>query len=166
MGKGWQFLTTNPKGQHPLSGTSSWPVFFLIWRSQPKPSTLYCIIQNPPANAGDSRDMGSIPGLGRSPGNCGVENVNLLQCSCLENPRDRGAWLATIYRVAKSRTQLSTHTHTHTSNWPPPPFSFLLACGILVPWPGIKPVPSAVKVWSPNHGLLWNSPFYFFNFKE
>ena len=48
-------------------------------------------------------DLGSIPGLGRSP----VErNGNPLQYSCLENPMDRGAWQATIHGVAKSQTQL------------------------------------------------------------
>ena len=45
-------------------------------------------VKNPPANAGDIRDAGSIPGLGRSPGE---RHGNPLQCSCLENPIDRGA---------------------------------------------------------------------------
>ena len=45
------------------------------------------MVKNPPANAGDVRDMGSIPGLGRSPGG---GNGNPLQCACLENPMDRG----------------------------------------------------------------------------
>ena len=58
---------------------------------------------NPPASAGDVRDMGLIPGLGRSPGG---RHGNLLQYSCLENPRDRGAWWATVHSVAKSRTRL------------------------------------------------------------
>ena len=49
-------------------------------------------------NAGD---LGSIPGLGRSPGE---GNGNPLQYSCLENPMDRGAWWATVHRVTKSRT--------------------------------------------------------------
>ena len=52
-------------------------------------------------NAGDP---GSIPGLGRSPGEV---NGNPLQYSCLENPMDRGAWLATVHGIANSRTQLS-----------------------------------------------------------
>ena len=61
------------------------------------------VVKNPPANAGDSREAGSIPGLGRSPGGgCS----NLLQYSCLENSMDRGAWWATVHRVAKSQTQL------------------------------------------------------------
>ena len=57
-------------------------------------------IKNSPANAGD---MGSIPGPGRS---SGKGKGNPLQCSCLENPRDGGAWWAAIYGVAQSRTRL------------------------------------------------------------
>ena len=64
------------------------------------------MVKNLPANAGDTRDTASIPGLGRSPG---VGNGNLLQYSCLENPTDKGAWQATVHGVTKSRTQLSTH---------------------------------------------------------
>ena len=55
------------------------------------------------ANAGDAEDMGSIPGSGRFPGE---GNGNRLQCSCLENPMDRGTWWATVHGVAKSRTRL------------------------------------------------------------
>ena len=51
------------------------------------------MVKNLPANTGD---MGSIPGLGRSPGE---ENGNPLQYSCLENSMDRGAWRATVYGV-------------------------------------------------------------------
>ena len=54
-----------------------------------------------PANAGNARDVGSIPGLGRSPGE---GNGNPLQYSCLENPMDRGAWWATVHGVAKNQT--------------------------------------------------------------
>ena len=56
------------------------------------------MVNNRPVSAGDIRVMGSIPGLGRSPGEM---HGNLLQ-SCLENPRDRGAWQATVFRVAES----------------------------------------------------------------
>ena len=68
------------------------------------------VVKNPPANAGDMRDTGSIPGSGRFPGE---EHSNSLQCSCLENPMDRGAWQATVHSVSKSQTQLkqlSIHT--------------------------------------------------------
>ena len=66
------------------------------------------VVKNPPANAGDARDGGSIPGWGRSPK---VGNGNPLQYSCLENPLDRGAWWATVYRVAKSQMWLTTYMH-------------------------------------------------------
>ena len=61
------------------------------------------MVKNLPANAGDVRDMGSIPGSGRSPGE---GNGNPLQYSCLENATDRGAWRATVHRVTKSQTGL------------------------------------------------------------
>ena len=54
-------------------------------------------------SACNAEDPGLIPGSGRSPGE---ENGNPLQYFCLENPMDRGAWQAIVYRVAKSRTQL------------------------------------------------------------
>ena len=54
--------------------------------------------KNPPTSAGDKRDAGSIPGLGRSPGG---GHGNPLQYSCLENPIDRGAWWATGPQVHK-----------------------------------------------------------------
>ena len=57
------------------------------------------VIKNLPANAGDIRDVGSIPGLGRS---SEEGNGNSLQYSCLENPIERGAWQATVHGVAES----------------------------------------------------------------
>ena len=63
------------------------------------------VVKNPPANAGDRRDVGSIPGAGRSSGG---GNGNPLQYSCLENSMDRGAWRATGPGVAPSRTGLSS----------------------------------------------------------
>ena len=74
------------------------------------------MIENLPANAGDIRDHGSIPGLGRSPGG---QHGNPLHDCCLENPMDRGTWWATVHRVAKSWIQLkqfSTPTCT-LKNW-------------------------------------------------
>ena len=65
------------------------------------------MVKNLPVNAGDTRDMGSIPGSGRSPGE---GNGNLLWYSCLENPMDRGAWWAIVHGVAKSWTRQSEHT--------------------------------------------------------
>ena len=66
------------------------------------------LVKNLTADAGD---LGSIPGLGRSPGE---GNGNPLQYSCLENPMDRGAWRATVHEVARVGHDLATK--------PPPPF--------------------------------------------
>ena len=68
------------------------------------------VVKNPPANAGDTQDVGSIPGSGRSPGE---GNGNPLQYSCLGNSMDRGAWQATVYGVTKSWTWLSDWACTH-----------------------------------------------------
>jgi len=62
------------------------------------------VVKNLPVSAGDIRDAGSVPGLGRSPG---IGHDNSLQDSCLENPMDRGAWQAVIHGVAKNQTQLT-----------------------------------------------------------
>ena len=59
------------------------------------------VVKNPPANAGDARDMGFISRSGRSPGG---QNANPLQYSCLENPMNRGVWWATVHGVTKSQT--------------------------------------------------------------
>ena len=64
------------------------------------------LVKNPLANAGVAREVGLIPGPGRHPGR---GNGNPLQYSCLGNPMDRGAWLATVHGVAKSQTCLSVH---------------------------------------------------------
>ena len=67
------------------------------------------LVNSPPANAGDIRDAGSIPGSGRS---LGGGNGNPLKCSCLENLVDRRAWQVIVHRVAKSWTwlkRLNTH---------------------------------------------------------
>ena len=69
------------------------------------------MVKNPPAGAGNTRDVGLIPGSGRSPGGGGGSG-NPLQYSCLENPMDRGAWQSIVHGVAQSRTplkRLSTH---------------------------------------------------------
>ena len=58
-------------------------------------------VKNPPANAGDTGDMGSIPGSGRT---SGEGNGNPLQHSCLKNPMDRGAWWATVKRILRILT--------------------------------------------------------------
>ena len=67
------------------------------------------VVKNVLANAGDARDMGSLPGSGRSPG---VGNGNPLQYSCLKNSMDRGAWWATVHGVAKESDR-TEHTCVH-----------------------------------------------------
>ena len=74
-------------------------------------SQVVLVVRNLPARAGDARNVGSILGLGRSPGE---GNGNPLQYSCLKNHMDRGGWWATVHGVTKSLTRLSTHTHIHT----------------------------------------------------
>ena len=64
------------------------------------------VVNNTPANVGD---LGSIPGLGRSPGK---GNGNPLQCSCLENPKDRGAGQAMVHGITKSQTRHKQLEHT------------------------------------------------------
>ena len=69
------------------------------------------LLKDLPANAGNPRDVDSIPGLGRSPGG---GNGNRLQYFCMGNSMDRGAWRATVHGVGKSETRLSACAHTHT----------------------------------------------------
>ena len=78
---------------------SAWPLIntFIQVRGFPGGS----VIKNQPANAGDSGDLGWIPGSGRSPRG---GNGNPLQYSCWENPMDREAWQATVHGVTKSWT--------------------------------------------------------------
>ena len=66
------------------------------------------VVKKPPANAGDIRDVGLIPGLGRSSGG---GNGNPLQYSSLRNPMDRGAWQTPVHGVAES--DMTEHSHTH-----------------------------------------------------
>ena len=82
------------------------------WTELNRASPVVLVVKNLPTNAGDIRDLGSIPGSGTSPGG---EHGNPLQYSCLENPMDRGTWQPAVHSVAKSQTwlkQLSTHTPT------------------------------------------------------
>ena len=65
------------------------------------------------ASACNAGDLGPTPGSGRSPG---AGNGNPLQCSCLENPMDGGAWWAIVHGVEKSRTQLSNFTSLHAGS--------------------------------------------------
>ena len=97
---------------------------------------------------GDVGEVGSIPGLGRSPGE---GHGNPPQYSCLENPMDRGAWRAKVCGVTKSQTQLkwlSTHAHLFCQE----------ACRILVLQPGIKSVPPILGAGSLNHWTTREMP--------
>ena len=70
------------------------------------------VVKSLPANAQDVRTAGSIPESGRSPGG---GHGNPLQYSCLENPVDRGAWRATVHRVAEwDTTEARKHAGTHS----------------------------------------------------
>ena len=77
----------------------SWAYLLISIQMEPGGS----VLKNLPAKAEDAGDAGSISGVGRSPGG---GNDNPLQCSCLENPRDGGAWWGAVYGVAQSRTRL------------------------------------------------------------
>ena len=88
-----------------------------FWSLLSPMSNLGCVgctvVKNPPANAGYIRDVGSIPGLGRS---LGGGHGDPLQYPCLENPMDRAAWWAAVHKFTKSQTQLkwlNTHTCIH-----------------------------------------------------
>ena len=73
------------------------------------------MVKNPPANAGDGKDAGSIPGSGRSPGG---GHGSPLQDSCLQNPMDSAAWRATVHRFEMSQTHLkSLSTSTGIRRW-------------------------------------------------
>ena len=91
----WNHITTI----HSLN--TSWTSFYFTTHTDVPQVTL--VVKNLPANAQDLRDAGSIPGSGRSPGEGNgkpLQYGNPLQSSCLENPRDSGAWWAAIYGVA------------------------------------------------------------------
>ena len=75
--------------------------FLWLYSTPSGASQVALVVKNLPANAGDLRDPGSIPGSGRSPGE---GNGYPLQYSCLENPMDRVTWWAVIHRVAKNQT--------------------------------------------------------------
>ena len=72
------------------------------------------VVKNLPASTGDTRDVGSIAGSGRSPGE---GHGNPLQNSCLENPLDRGDWQATVHGLAKSQAWLSDWVCTQCYGW-------------------------------------------------
>ena len=93
-----------------------WNYQLFIWHSEDNywASQLALVVKNPPANERDIRDLGSIPGLGRSPRGW---HGNPLHYSCLENPMERRAWQATVHGVAKSQTWLKQLSTQHADNY-------------------------------------------------
>ena len=82
--------------------TSNYVQHYIVYGPSPKAQ----LVKNQPANVEDTRDVGSIPGSGRSPGE---GNGNLLQYSSLENPMDRGVWRAAVHGVAESKLLRMVH---------------------------------------------------------
>ena len=121
------------------------------------------VVKNLPANVGDIRDVGSIPGSERSPGE---GHSNLLQYSCLENPMDRGIWWAIVHRVSESDM---TKCLSIWKKWQWKNMSYLMA--ILMDWypwmeePGGLQSMGSLRVghdWATSLSLF--TFFFFFNF--
>ena len=109
----WERMEGCLQGGGSGGGRSGGIIHVYLRERQEREFQVVLVVKNPSANAGDARDVGLIPGSGRSPGG---ESGNSLWYSCLGNPMDRGAWQATVHSVTKSQTRLkrlSTHTHTH-----------------------------------------------------
>ena len=124
----------------------SWHINF--WTSKARASQVVLVVKKLPANAGDLRVTGLIPGLGRSPGG---GHGNPFQYSCLENPMDREAWWATVLGVAKSWTWLkllSTAQHIWSKTLilllkSAPPLVFLISENDA----SSLPIAQAIKFW-------------------
>ena len=88
-----------------LRKSLKWICWLLRKYTNERASQETLVVKNPPAKAGDSRDVGSIPGSRRS---LGGGHGNPLQYPCLDNPMDRGAWRAKAYQVTELDTTEST----------------------------------------------------------
>ena len=97
-----------PTASSPVTSTNSVPPSL-----EETQNVMVLVVKYPPANAGDRRDTGSVPGSRRFPGGC---NGNPPQYSCLKNPMDRGAWGTTVHSVTKSQTQLKRQ-QAHTRHF-------------------------------------------------
>ena len=100
------FLVTSLQAFESVSFYTPTPLAFIIYYWRIKDLQVVLVVKNPHANAGDTWDMGLIPGLGRCPGG---GHGNPLQYFYPENSMDRGASWATVHGASKSRTLLSTH---------------------------------------------------------
>ena len=109
-------------------------------------------VKNLPGNTGDTRGMGSTPASGRSPGG---GNGNPLQYSCLEYSTDRGAWRATVHRMAKSQTQLTDWAQHHV--WARILTRLSYTCRN-IPWRGFKSWKHLSKL------MLWQPGIYMHSF--
>ena len=128
--KSWWPLALVLPSSHFLWWVSLPGLQFCLWGPQ-WTSQVVLVVKNLPASLGDPRDAGSIPGSGRSPGG---GHGNPLQSSCLENPMDRGAWQATVYRVIKSQIRLKRLSRVSKDflHWPHLPTDLHHLC--LWPW--------------------------------
>ena len=95
-------LLNDTGGRNPGLGKQVTQLLLLAITKEICPSQVALVVKNRPANAGNVNDVGSVPGLGRSPEE---GNGNPLQYSCLENPMDRGAWQKAVHGVTQSQTQ-------------------------------------------------------------
>ena len=101
--------------------------------TQQRPSQVDLGVKNPPASVGDTRDVGLIPGSGRSSGG---EHGNPLQCSCLENPMERGVWSATTLGLQRVRYDNTYSTHTERQTGVPRAAYSLHEVSLLSTWDG------------------------------
>ena len=117
----WRLVKTCFRAQGTQLSAPWWPE----WEGNPEKrgcintygaSQVVLVVKKPPTNEGDARDVGSVPGSGRSPGggHGNPHHGNPLWHSCLENPMDRGAWQAIVHRVTEHWTQLTwQHASIH-----------------------------------------------------
>ena len=111
----WKSCGHRPSGTEPCISPRRKDSIFARWWLVFWAPQVVLVVKNLPANAGDTGDVGSIPGSERCPG---VSNVNPIHYSCLENSKDRSAWQATVHGVAKSQTWLSVCACAHTHSIP------------------------------------------------
>ena len=126
-----------------------------VWASQ-----VVLVVKNLPANAGDIKDMGLIPGSGRFSGG---GHGNPLHYSCLESPLDRGAWRATVHGVTKSRTWLKwLRTHTVIQY----EFILIISAETFFPIRLHSEVPGRHEFWGTVFNLLLSLAIYYWRIEK